>query len=102
MKWRPDNWKEIHPNPCIGCEDKVRPGLGDLTSAQFCLNQCGEDHDYNFFEAGADAIIEALKVTGQEITPLETAYEVLWFGCPHGVINLLGDYGTLIFIKHEE
>ena len=59
--WRPEDWKKKHPNPCKDCKDKVRPGLADLTSAKFCQERCTRDDRYSAFEAGADAILVALK-----------------------------------------
>ena len=64
LKMRPDGWEKEHPDPCAGCKDKVKPGLGDLTSAKFCLDLCTRDREYSKFEAGADAMLEGLRGDG--------------------------------------
>jgi len=58
--WRPENWYVLHPNECVGCTNKVEDDWGKM-----CHLSCGKYAARCNFEAGADAMLEALLV--QEI-----------------------------------
>ncbi len=50
--WRPKNWQK---NPCDGCENENADEYGF-----FCNLTCGKCSAYQNYEAGADAILDAL------------------------------------------
>ena len=60
MNWRPSkNWK---PDPCRDCERKRTDQWGLI-----CDIACGEHSAYRNYEAGANAMLEAIKkLTNQE------------------------------------
>ena len=53
MNWRPANWK---PDPCKDCIRKREDDYGLI-----CDMACGQHTRYKNYEAGADAMIEAVK-----------------------------------------
>lgn len=57
--WRPENWDEINPDPCKDCSNKVIDDYG-----YFCDLACGKHSAYLNKEAGADAMLEALRKKG--------------------------------------
>ena len=57
--WRPDNWAKVNPYPCEGCPDIQIDHYGYL-----CDLACGKRTVYFNKEAGADAMLEALKAMG--------------------------------------
>jgi len=57
-KYRPDGWK---PNPCDDCEDKVEDEYGLV-----CAIACGLDTAYRNYEAGADAMYDAISKENNE------------------------------------
>lgn len=59
--WRPDDWPK---NPCDNCQDKQEDKYGLL-----CLWSCGEGMAWLNKEAGADAILGALKKESNRLTP---------------------------------
>jgi len=59
--WRPDGWKNLK---CDTCKDAVIDDYGYQ-----CELSCGERSSYFNFEAGADAILEALRKDYHSFAP---------------------------------
>ena len=55
-KWRPEGWPEPR---CVDCPDKVEDQYGLL-----CNLSCGVESLDKMYEAGADAMLEALRKEG--------------------------------------
>ena len=91
MQYRPSGWDKEHPNPCVGCKDKAKPGLGDFTSAKYCLERCTKDDEYDSYEAGADAYEKGL-CTDENI---REKYAV------PTALNPNGKRGWLVFIEKD-
>lgn len=96
MNWRPDNWKNLHTK-------MVGKNFVDLADAYF---RQISDSQYAAYEAGADAILEALKQKGLhgEFTSVD------WTGLVDGPCGRGFELptrsrpkkGTLIIIPDEE
>jgi hypothetical protein len=56
MSWRPEDWPKC---PCDGCANKVEDEYGLV-----CDLSCGKHSAWRNREAGADAMLTALKMNG--------------------------------------
>jgi len=92
-EWRPPNWDKVNPDPCTGCKRKEVDDYGFV-----CDLACGEHSAYLQREAGADAMLEALKATGIHTTQG-------YMGAYRYALGLTGkstDKGQLFFIPDKE
>lgn len=62
--WRPEEWKNPYINTIEGCK-----ATGDLVSSQGGFISSTTQQEHMAFEAGADAMLEALKQKGAWMTP---------------------------------
>lgn len=88
--WRPDNWSKC---PCDECDGKVIDDYG-----YFCDLACGERTAWLNREAGADAILKALRNGGIQ-TDTYT-----WIDWPPlaARLKLQGRKGHIVFIEEAE
>jgi len=68
--WRPEGWPE---SLCDGCNNRSDDSYGEFV----CDLHCGQHSMQCNFEAGASAMLEALKKRGSRFTSGQNGYVVL-------------------------